>query len=154
MIAYQWNDEESAATLWDALSKKYGQPGLPKAFLEFRGAMEVKIPNNGNPSQALDKMITHFIRLKEIGFTIPNNIQIMMLLAKAPPSMEVIVQVLCQDEEKMKILTAEKVVKAMLLSWETHSHQGGNLQQANKLSAVKRANNPPRFQQRGEGGRG
>jgi len=122
-IAYQWNDEESAATLWDALSEKYGKPGLPKAFLEFKGTMETNIPNNSNPSQALDKLLTHFIRLKEIGFKLPKNVQVMMLLAKAPPTMEVVTQALCQKAEILNKETASPnmVITVMLQSWETHS---------------------------------
>jgi len=149
-IAYQWNDEESAATLWNALSEKYGKPGLPKAFLEFKGAMETHIPNNTNPSQALDKLLTHFIRLKEIGFELPNNVQVMMLLTKAPPSMEVVTQAMCQKSEILDQETASPsmVIQAMCQSWETHSRAGGkNQQQAHKLSAVKQANGPPQFQQ-------
>ena len=141
-IVYQYNDEDSTAELWDALSEKYGKPGLPSAFLEFKGAMNVTIPNNGDPSPALDKMLTHFIRLKEIKFEISDKVQLMMILAKAPPSMEVVVQALCRDKAKLESLMLSNLVRALHQSWETHTHQGGkNQQQANKLSVVKRANN-------------
>jgi len=65
--------------------------------------MQVNIPNNADPIPALDKMLTHFMCLQEIKFKIPDKVQIMMLLTKAPPSMEVIIQVLCVDESKIDI---------------------------------------------------
>ena len=88
----------------------------------------------------------------------------MMLLAKAPASMETNVQMFSQilgDAEKRKVeeeLIPEKVVHMMKTSWETHRQAGmsRNYQQrANKLSAVKPVENqPPQFQyqqqQRGE----
>ena len=151
-IGYQYNAVESAKALWVALATKYGQPGLPKAFLEFKSAMQTNIPHNGDPSHALDKILTHFIRLKEFECEIPDKIQKMMLLAKAPPSMEVVTQALYADDSKLETITAADLVKAMLQSYETHSRSGGgnnknNQQQANKLSAVKQVNGPPQFQQ-------
>ena len=98
-IAYQFNDVEYAKTLWDELKKKFGQPGISSAFLKFKGAMNVTIPDKQDPSPALSKIMSHFIRLKEIGFEIPDNVQVMMLIAKAPPSMEVIVQAFCADKD-------------------------------------------------------
>jgi len=111
--------------------------------------MQTIIPHNGDPSHALDKILTHFIRLKEFECEIPDKIQKMMLLAKAPPSMEVVTQALCADDSKLETITAADLVKVMLQSYETHSRQGGknNQQQANKLSAVKQSNGPPQFQQ-------
>jgi len=148
-IGYQYNEVEEAKVLWDALSLKYGKPGLSKAFVEFKGAINTTIPNNADPSIALDKMLTHFIRLKQIGFEIPDKVQVMMILAKAPPSFEVTVQALCMESDKLDTLKPDLLVKGLLQSWETHSRSGGknNQQQANKLSAVKQSNGPPQFQQ-------
>jgi len=84
-IGYQYNEVEEAKVLWNELSLKYGKPGLSKAFIEFKGAINTTIPNNSDPSTTLDKMLTHFIRLKQIGFEIPDKVQVMMILAKAPP---------------------------------------------------------------------
>ena len=155
-IGYQYNTQESAKTLWATLLSKYRQPGLPKAFLEFKSAMQTNIPHNGDPSHALDKILTHFIRLKKFECEIPDKIQKMMLLAKAPPSMEVVTQALCADETKLETITAADLVKVMLQSYKTHSHQGGrnNQQQVNKLSAVKQVNGPPQFQQQQQQQRG
>src|SRR5882762_3663026 len=118
--------------------------------------MDTVIPNAADPSPAIDKIESAFTILSTIGWEIPVKIQCMMLLAKAPPSMEAIVQMLCnvvlQDEKATAAMETEKVATAMRGSWETHArtgaHRGQNQQRANKLSAVKPANaQPPSFQQ-------
>ena len=83
-IAYQFNTEENVADLWTALAAKYGKPGVSRAFMEFKGAMDATIPNNSDPQPAIDKMSAHFTRLKDIGFEIPDRVQAMMYLSKAP----------------------------------------------------------------------
>ena len=61
---------------------------------------------------------------------IPGKILSMMLLARAPSSMEMIVQMFSQilgDAEKKKVddkLIPEKVVHMMRTSWETHRRAG------------------------------
>ena len=78
--------------------------------------MTTTIPDKQDPSPALSKIMSHFIRLKEIGFEIPNNVQVMMLLAKAPPSMEVIVQALCGKKD-ISTIPPSKVTEGFLQSW-------------------------------------
>src|ERR1700759_3961354 len=170
---------DDPSSLWAALKKKYGAPGVTSAFVEFKSIMDTQIPNNADPSPALDIILSHSIRLREMEFPIEEKILAMILLSKAPPSMEAIVQLFTTissiDKVKGKSvaeeskLTTEKVVLMMKNSWETHGRYGnkgrGNQQQAHKLSAVKPADHlPPQFhqqqqqQQRGQnnfrGGRG
>jgi len=149
-IAYQYNAEEDAATLWAALNTKYGNPGVSRAFIEFKGAMDTAIPNNSDPQPALNKMQAHFTRLKDIGLEIPDSVQAMMYLAKAPQSMETMVQVFCQETDLKKI-TVEKILPTLMMSYQASQRQGvgrgQNQQRANRLSAVKRDNGPPQFQQ-------
>ena len=54
-IGYQFNSEENPAALWQTLKKKYGVPGISGAFKEFKGIMDTQIPNNSDPSPAIDK---------------------------------------------------------------------------------------------------
>ena len=157
-ISYQYNNIDSPSTLWETLKAKYGSPGLSTAFVEFKGAMDTVIPNGSDPSPALDKIMSHFVRLKEMKWDIPEKVQAMMILSKAPSSMESLVQltsyVAKDDDAELK---TDKIVRSMLLSWETHGRQGANRnnqQRANKLSAVKPAGQPPQFQQQQEQQRG
>ena len=83
-IGSQFNEVDNPAYLWEQLKEKYGSPGISRAFIEFKGAMDTVIPNGSDPSPALDKMAAHFVRLKESDWEVPVKIQCMMLLAKAP----------------------------------------------------------------------
>ena len=155
-IGYQFNEVSDPADLWEILKKKYGAPGMTKAFVEFKAIMDTMIPNGVDPSPALDKIMSHYAHLTNMDWDIPKKILAMILLSKAPSSMETIVQMYSQlladaTSEKIKAdLIPEKVITMMRTSWETHGHAGTsqfNQQQANKLSAVKPAGNqPPQFQ--------
>ena len=168
-IGYQYLNEESAHALWESLKKKYSNPGFSQAFIEFKGIMETRIPGAQDPSPAFDKIISHFARLKELKFKIPENVQAMIVLAKCPPQMETFVQVMAIDREDGMMhsenLTIEKVAESLRTSWLAASRNfPQNQQRANRLSVVKRGpDDEPQFQQqqqyqqqRGnwEGGRG
>ena len=108
--------------------------------------------------------MSHYTCLTNMSWVIPEKILAMMLLSKAPSSMETIVQMYSQlladaTPEKVKAdLIPKKIIAMMRTSWETHGCAGTswfNQQRATKLSAVKPAGNqPPQFQyqqqQRGE----
>ena len=94
-------------------------------------------------------------------WVISSKVLAMLVLSKAPQSMEAVVQMVTQVSEDPltnEAFNLEQVVKALRMSWETSGHAGTsrfNQQQATKLSAVKPAGNqPPQFQyqqqQRGE----
>ena len=150
-IGYQYNDVDNPYKLWGKLKDKYGKTGVTSAFVEFKGVMDTVIPNGSDPSPALDKIITHFARLDSQGWEIPSKVQGMMLLSKAPFSMESVVQVYAQMINDQPYeegnLDPMKIAAAMRTSWETHGRFGAgkknNQQQANKLSAVKPAQGQP-----------
>ena len=121
-IGYQFNALEKPTELWAQLKAKYGSPGLTRAFIEFKSVMDTVIPNGSDPSPALDKIMSHFVHLQEMRWEIPVKVQGMMILAKAPPSMESIVQMLSAvaRDESTEDLTPEKISAAMRASWETH----------------------------------
>src|SRR5258708_39115859 len=156
-IGYQFNEETDPSELWESLKNKYGMPGVTKAFVEFKQVMDTAIPNGSDPGPALDKIMSHFVRLKSMRWDIPRNVQGMMILSKAPPSMEAVVQVFAQmindqnEDQKRESLEPEKICTAMRMSWETLGQSGAkgkqNQQHAQKLSAVKQNTGPPNFQQ-------
>ena len=129
---------------------------MTKAFVEFKAIMDTVIPNGVDQSPALDKIMSHYAHLTNMDWEIPKKILAMMLLSKAPSSMETIVQMYSQlladaTPEKVKAdLVPKKVIAMMRTSWKTHGRAGTsrlNQQRANKLSAVKPAGNqPPQFQ--------
>jgi len=158
-IGAQYIETDDAFTLWTALKDKYSSPGFSQAYHEMKGVVDTQLKDNQDPSPAFDKIITHFLRLKELGFTVPDNVQVMMVVAKCPPSMETLVQ-LVAAEEKWKSITIDKLSVMLRQSWQASTRQGGtnsnfrqNQQRANKLSAVKRQDGEqPQFEQQQFGG--
>ena len=129
-IGYQFNEVATPTFFWQALKNRYGGQGLSQAFVEFKGMMDTVIPGGVDPSPALDKIMSHYIRLKKMDWEISKKVVAMMIIAKAPSSMESIVQLYStiladstkeQAEEK---LDPERIALAMRSSWETHQRAG------------------------------
>jgi hypothetical protein len=167
-IRLQFDEITIPANLWAKLLETFGKPGMSRAFAEFKGAMDTVIPNGSDPGPAIAKIQAHFSQLEHLKWKIPAHVKGLMMLAKAPSSMESTVQFMCHNLESGDIdnedVTPEKVALTLRNAWETSRREGrgkGNQQQANKLSAVKPAGNqPPNFQQqqqqqqRGDGNQG
>ena len=83
-IGYQYQSYDSPRELWDVLKEKYARPGISRAFLEFCGALETRIPDLQDPRPAMDKIMSHFHTLGNLGFEIPTEVKSMMVIAKAP----------------------------------------------------------------------
>jgi len=65
--------------------------------------MDTVIPDNADPTPALDKLAAHFGRLAECQASIPQEIQALILMAKIPPSMSVVAQTACQAESPKEL---------------------------------------------------
>ena len=143
---------EYAGTLWAALERSYGKPGVITTYLEFRAAIETKMSDHEDPSLCIDKTIAHLTHVTAAGLEIPKHFQAMILMAKLPPSMDSIAQVIYQEDNIQK-LDLSKIRRATSLVWE--QRQGKKApphQNTNKLSAVKHSlNEPPFEQQQGDG---
>jgi len=72
-IGAQYLETDDAHSLWEDLKKKYASPGFAQAYHEMKGVVDTQIKDNQDPAPAFDKMITHFLRLKELGFKVPDN---------------------------------------------------------------------------------
>jgi len=119
-ITFKFKEEMVAGTLWDKLKDAYGNPGILNIYTEFKQAIETKIPDNSDPSLAIDKFTTHFGQLAENGVVVEEHLQGMMLLSKLPSSMEAVAQLMCQ-ESNIKKITPFVVQRAILMSWEQKS---------------------------------
>ena len=117
-IGYQFNSEESPAALWLTL-KKYGAPGMPTAFKEFKGIMDTVIPNNSNPNPAIDKILAHYAHLTTMKWVISSKVLAMLVLSKAPQSMEAVVQMVThvsEDPLTNEAFDLEQIVKVLRMS--------------------------------------
>ena len=91
-ITSQIKSEKTAKEIWDNLAKMYGMPGPSMAYVELKKAIGTLIPDSSDPSPAINAMVAHFSRLREMNFEIPKKIQCLILLARLPSSMDYIVQ--------------------------------------------------------------
>ena len=145
-IGYQFTKVATPALLWENLKNRYGAQGLSRASVEFKGLIDTVIPRGVDPSPAIDKIMSHYVCLNKMGWDIPKKIVGMMMIAKAPSSMESIVQLYStiltdsSPQEQEDKLDPERIALAMRSSWEAHGCAGAsqnNQQQANKLSVIK-----------------
>jgi len=72
-IGYQFNNATDPSILWADLQIRFGKPGMATAFMEIKGIMDTAIPNNSNPNPALNKIMAHFLHLKEMDYEISNR---------------------------------------------------------------------------------
>ena len=121
-ITSQIKAEKTAKEIWDNLAKTYRVPGPSMAYVELRKAISIVVPNNADPTPAVNAMIAHFSRLGEMDFEIPKKIQCLILLAQLPSAMDYIVQrsngMATKEWDEMEPATLRSLV---LLHWEQRS---------------------------------
>ena len=123
---------------------------MGSAHTELKKLLSTTIPTNQHPAPTLRSCTANFTYLKDAGFEISLPVQAMILVAKLPPSMEVVAQLINQTKlSDIKTLKPDEIIVPATLAFEQHSQRStaGNGHQANKLSAVKRKQADPKFAQ-------
>ena len=149
-IRTQVAEKTNAKEIWDLLKESYGQPSVGSAHTELKKLLLTTIPANQHPAPALRSCATNFAYLKEARFEISLPMQVMILVAKLPSSMEVVAQLINQTKLlDIKTLKPNEIIVAATLAFEQRSQRltAGGSHQANKLSAVKRKQADPKFAQ-------
>ena len=142
-----------AVELLKALDKEFATIGITAAYGLFKELLDLRIPDSSHPSPAFSKAETLFTRLKATGYEFNERCQAMMLLAKLPPSMDIVTQIFTQAKDtssKLKDPSIAEISKAAVLSWDQRhlTRKGKQLAQANKISAIKhKGQQNPSFQQ-------
>ena len=149
-IQHRFREEINTGFLWTKLEKAYGKPGISVMYMEFKSAIETTIQEHGNPTQALDKMMLHFGRLRDFNLEIPEHLQTMIVLSKLPSAYNSLTQILSQMDDPTDF-TFEKLQRAVILAWEQWSGSRTRTNRQNdsarKITAVKRPQGKPTFQQ-------
>jgi hypothetical protein len=91
-ITYQFADYISPSALWAKLLEKYRVPGLSKNYINFKAIMDLRIPNNSDPSPFFDQLAALFLHLKQNNLEIPKKLRVIIILAKMPPAYKAMVQ--------------------------------------------------------------
>jgi len=82
VIAEKFYTEEHASSIWEALEKEYGKPGITAIYQEFTGSLTTVIPDNSDPSFALEKIISHFTRMSTAKCVLPEHLKGMIIISK------------------------------------------------------------------------
>ena len=149
-IRYKYSSIEKSANLWVTLKAEFGKPGIAATYHEFKTALSLSLPENSDPSLALNKLFGHFGRMAEADCEIPEHLQCLIVLTKLPSSMDSLAQMICQTDNIMELEPA-KILRQVQLAWEQKANRtkgsNGRGGSANKITAVKRPQGKPTFQQ-------
>ncbi|KAF5342949.1 hypothetical protein D9758_014963 [Tetrapyrgos nigripes] len=153
----------SAKEIWTTLKNTYGKPGVSAVYTDFKCATSITIPNDANPSATIELIRMHFDRVSAAGIStdttdsttpnvsitkIPNFLIVMFIISKLPPRYEYIINQYTQlsisqiDNQDLDELQSE-----IVNVWESRQGALKGKPQANRLSAVKRKDGNPSFQQ-------
>jgi hypothetical protein len=99
--------------------------------------MDLRIPNNADPSPSFDQLAALFLHLKQNNLEIPKKLRVMIILSKMPPAYKAMVQ-MCVIAGEDGDQEPEQLIARFQSAWDTGNRMGGSNkpQHANKLSAV------------------
>jgi hypothetical protein len=181
-LRQKWQNVEMAKDIWEGLKNQFSTPSLAIVYGEFKKLMDSQIPAGNHPAPSFAAINNHFALLQEYNYPIDERTQVMIVMAKLPPYMDVMTQLLntksvestkdieidetvtttigegesavtSRTTKKVKKLTPPPVTlveleKQTVLAWQQHAqHRTHKLQQANKVTAVKKKGPDPQFQQ-------
>ena len=142
--------------LWTNLKDRHGATTVPMIYKDFKEAISIRFNPNQHPGPQFDKLAAAFGRLGAVTFgTAPNatqltiapQIQALIAMAALPTKWEPLIPIISQSVG-LDDLHLNDVRNPVIAQWETERNKGNRqAQQANKLSAVKRKRDDPRFNQ-------
>ncbi|KAF5343805.1 hypothetical protein D9758_016206 [Tetrapyrgos nigripes] len=97
----------TAKAIWVFLKKTYGKPGVSAIYTDFKRATSITIPNDANPSAAIELIRMHFNRVSAAGIPtdnpsgnsltkITNFLIVMFIISKLPPRYEYLINMYTQ----------------------------------------------------------
>ncbi|KAF5335443.1 hypothetical protein D9758_017819 [Tetrapyrgos nigripes] len=97
----------TAKAIWVFLKKTYGKPGVSAIYTDFKRATSITIPNDANPSAAIELIRMHFDRVSAAGIPtddpsgnsltkITNFLIVMFIISKLPPRYEYLINMYTQ----------------------------------------------------------
>jgi hypothetical protein len=90
----KWQNVEEAKDIWEGLKAQFATPSLAVVYGEFKKLMDVQIPAGNYPAPSFASINNHFALLWEYNYLIDERTQVMIVMAKLPPYMDVMTQLL------------------------------------------------------------
>src|SRR6202046_4814307 len=150
----------TARLLWDSVKDRYGAVSLPIIYKDFKEAISICFNPNQHPAPQFEKMAAAFSRLgavtvgtgaNAVTLDVKDPLQALIALAALPPKWEPLIPIICSNVN-IEDLDLSDVSTAVISQYETESNRGqhkGTAHNAQKISAVKRKRENPRFTKQG-----
>jgi gag-polypeptide of LTR copia-type len=135
----------SAAT-WMNLDQRYGIPHFTGIYKDYELVHSIRLTTGKNPEIQIQKIWTILERLQANGCVLSNYLQCMLLLKAIPKEWDTVAQMYCNDIQ-MANVTFDGVWDAIMAEFEQTAHPAQLANQADKISAVKRKGQSPRFKE-------
>jgi hypothetical protein len=135
----------SAAT-WTNLDQRYGIPHFTKIYKDYELVHSIRLTTGENPEIQIQKIWTILECLWANGCVLSNYLQGMLLLKGIPKEWDTIVQLYCNGMQ-MANVTFDGVQDAIMAEFERTACPAQLAHQADKISAVKRKGQSPRFKE-------
>ncbi|KAF5374226.1 hypothetical protein D9758_004685 [Tetrapyrgos nigripes] len=140
----------TARVMWDTLKNLYGTPGAAEIFQNFKWAMNVEIPRNAHPSQAIDLIKMYLTRITDTGANteIPMYLQYMIVINKLPPDIYayIIARITQDDVDDFEHEMLDSLRTHVVNTWEARGGKKSQSANATKITAIKCKGKPPVFE--------
>jgi hypothetical protein len=90
----KWQNLEHTKEIWEGLKAQFSTPLLAVVYGEFKKLMDSQIPAGNHPAPSFAAINNHFTLLREYNYPIDERTQVMIVMAKLPPYMDVMMQLL------------------------------------------------------------
>jgi hypothetical protein len=135
----------SAAT-WTSLEQCYGVPHFTGIYKDYELAHSIRLTTGENPEIQIQKIWTILECLQANGCVLSNYLQGMLLLKAIPKEWDTIAQLYCNGMQ-MANVTFNGVQDTIMAEFERIAHPAQLAHHADKISAVKRKGQSPRFKE-------
>ena len=96
-----FDGKDLAADLMKALDEEFASVRIAVAYVLFKELLDLCIPDSSYPLPAFSKVEMLLTQLKAAGYEFNEKCQAMILLAKLPPSMDIIAQMFTQAKDSI-----------------------------------------------------
>jgi hypothetical protein len=135
----------SAAT-WMNLEQRYGVPHFTGIYKDYELVHSIRLTTGENPEIRIQKIWTILECLRVNGCVLSNYLQGMLLLKAIPKEWDTVAQMYCNGMQ-MANVTFDGVWDANMAEFERTARPAQLAHQADKISAVKRKGQSPRFKE-------
>ena len=136
----------TAQETWESLENTFGVSHFTMDFRLLQEVMKAKLRVDQNPQVEIQQIWTLLERIRVAGMNLDNYLQAMLLLSAIPQEWDCIASMYCKDMTRQRA-SFDGVRTAIMAEYEQIARPSQLAHTANKLSAVKRKGQSPRFKE-------